>query len=287
MLSTGLGPIHARGMLRLSGVMLAGAWLLAACTAPTRAPITDMSAQQPPVEATSPEAGGAGASSYVIRPGDTLYSISRAHNVPWQDLARWNNITDPSQLRVGQSLRIEGGASAPTQVQPPTGVAQVEPIGGSGVQTRPVPGIGGAPDATPATPAPTDTQKPAPANTSGIDWLWPANGKIVAQFNASLNKGVDIEGAVGDPVVAAADGIVVYSGSGLRGYGNLLIVRHNPTYLSAYAHNSVLLAKEGQQVRRGEKIAEMGQTDAPSPRLHFEIRRNGTPEDPMQYLPQR
>lgn len=276
MLSTGLATTDGWRVLRQTGVLVCGAVVLAACTTGTRAPVVDMSGAKPADTAST-----AGASTYVIRPNDTLYSIARAHNVSWQDLATWNNITDPSQLRVGQSLSIRGagGASAPAANTPST-VAQAEPIGGSGVQQRPLDG------ATPA-PGPSEPTAPAAVNPSGIDWLWPASGKIIAGFNQALNKGVDIEGAVGDPVVAAADGVVVYSGSGLRGYGNLLIIRHNASYLSAYAHNSKLIAKEGQNVRRGEKIAELGQSDAPSPRLHFEIRRGGTPDDPMKYLPQR
>src|SRR5690606_33008077 len=125
----------------------------------------------------------------------------------------------------------------------PSTVAQAEPITGSAVQQRP---LGGA--SAPSTPS-----SPAVSNTSGIDWMWPASGKIIGTFNEALNKGVDIEGSPGDPVVASADGVVVYAGSGLRGYGNLLIVRHNTSYLSAYAHNQTLLVKEGQNVRRGQK----------------------------------
>lgn len=267
--------------VRQAGTWVVGAWLLAACTSTSKAPVVDAS-EQPvvPQAQTVPTETGA---SYIVRPGDTLYSISLAHNVGWQDLASWNNITDPSQLRVGQMLQVgPGGAPAPAMTG--SAVAQVEPIQGAGVEQRPLDGSTVATLPSTATPAPTT---PAPANTSGIDWLWPASGKVISGFNEALNKGVDIEGNLGDPVIAAADGVVVYSGSGLRGYGNLLIVRHDATYLSAYAHNSLLLAKEGQNVRRGEKIAELGQSDAPSPRLHFEIRRGGTPEDPLRYLPPR
>jgi len=278
MLSTGSIATQGWRAMRQTGALVVGACVLAACTTGTKAPVVDMSGAKP---ATDAAAGGvATATSYVIRPGDTLYSIARAHNVTWQDIAMWNNVTDPSQLRVGQTLQVSAPGAATVPTAPgATVVAQAEPIGGSGVQQRPLDGA--------SAPAVTTPTTPAVANTSGIDWLWPANGTIISKYGEAQNKGVDIEGAVGDPVVAAADGVVVYSGSGLRGYGNLLIVRHNASYLSAYAHNSQLIAKEGQNVRRGEKIAELGQTDAPSPRLHFEIRRGGTPEDPMQYLPQR
>jgi len=279
MLSTGFASTARWRMARRVGTLMAGACVLAACTTGTKAPVVDMSGTKSPEPA--PVAAAGSASSYVIRPGDTLYSIARAHNMSWQDVARMNGITDPSQLRVGQSLQVSPQGAGPSVMPPATAVAQAEPIGGVGVQQRPLDGASTAPE----TPAPV---APAPvANTSGIDWLWPASGRVIAGFNSGGNKGVDIEGNVGDPVVATADGVVVYSGSGLRGYGNLLIVRHNASFLSAYAHNSHLIAKEGQNVRRGEQIAELGQSDAPSPRLHFEIRRGGTPEDPAKFLPQR
>lgn len=123
--------------------------------------------------------------------------------------------------------------------------------------------------------------------SDGVDWIWPASGKVLAGFSKGANKGVDILGKVGDPVFASASGRVVYSGAGLRGYGKLIIIKHNDTYLSAYAHNSNLLVKEGQNVARGQKIAEIGNTDSPQVKLHFEIRRLGEPVDPLRFLPER
>ena len=120
-----------------------------------------------------------------------------------------------------------------------------------------------------------------------IAWIWPSNGPVVAGYDALKNKGLAIAGRAGDPVIAAADGVVVYAGSGLRGYGNLVILKHNNTYLTAYAHNQTLLVKEDQPVRKGQKIAEMGNSDADRVKLHFEVRKNGTPVDPMRYLPIR
>ena len=117
--------------------------------------------------------------------------------------------------------------------------------------------------------------------------MWPARGSVVGSFDEVKNKGLDIAGALGDPVLAAADGRVVYVGAGLRGYGNLIIVKHNATYLTAYAHNQTLLVKEDQTVRRGQKIAEMGSSDADRVKLHFEVRRQGKPVDPARYLPPR
>ena len=127
----------------------------------------------------------------------------------------------------------------------------------------------------------------AAAESDGVEWMWPATGKVLAGFSKGANKGVDILGKVGDPVFASASGRVVYSGTGLRGYGKLIIIKHNDTYLSAYAHNSNLLVKEGQNVVKGQKIAEIGNTDSPQAKLHFEIRRQGEPVDPLKFLPER
>jgi lipoprotein NlpD len=127
----------------------------------------------------------------------------------------------------------------------------------------------------------------AAAEADGVDWMWPATGRVLAGFSKGTNKGVDILGKVGDPVYASASGRVVYSGTGLRGYGKLVIIKHNDTYLSAYAHNSNLLVKEGQSVVKGQKIAEIGNTDSPQVKLHFEIRRQGEPVDPIKFLPER
>ncbi len=260
-------------LLRLVGGLSLGALVLAACTTPNRAPVVDLSGSQAGSGGTQVGAG----TTYVVRPGDTLYSIARQHGVSWQEVASWNGIADPSQLRVGRTLTIgKTGGAAPSTGS--TGMAQVQPIPTPTVESRP---LDGTTASTPTTP------RPVQANDSGIDWLWPAQGKVIGEYNQALNKGIDIEGNIGDPVLASADGTVVYAGSGLRGYGNLLIIRHNATFLSAYAHNSRLLVSEGQEVKRGQRVAELGQSDAPSPRLHFEIRRGGTPEDPMRFLPAR
>jgi lipoprotein NlpD len=130
---------------------------------------------------------------------------------------------------------------------------------------------------------------PAPAGEEDVPWAWPTSGAaaVVASFDEQRNKGLDIAGKPGDPVLASADGRVVYAGAGLRGYGNLIILKHNNTYLSAYAHNQTLLVKEDQTVRKGQKIAEMGSSDADRVKLHFEIRRQGKPVDPARYLPAR
>ncbi|MBB5214062.1 lipoprotein NlpD [Parapusillimonas granuli] len=222
----------------------------------TQAPVTDMS------QGTTAEPAKGG--TYIVRPGDTLYKIAQAHNMELAELIRLNNITDPSQLRPNQVLRLDSSTPAPT---------------------APAPG--------PATPVPVTPVKPVePVSTvrandaSLISWAWPASGKIIQTFNANT-KGIDIEGNIGDPVHAAADGKVMYAGNGVRGLGNLILLGHSNGFITAYAHNQSLLVKTGDQIKKGAKIAAIGQTDTTSPRLHFEIRRRGTPVNPMSYLPAR
>jgi lipoprotein NlpD len=205
------------------------------------------------------------------------------------------------------------GADAPAAAPPPVpaGGLRTEPKGVrlpysdenlAGVQRSDGARVAVAPkpEAPPAVavakpePAPAAKPEPAPAarpDPDGaderVDWAWPAAGKVIANYNGASSKGVDIAGRVGDPVYASAPGKIVYSGEGIPAYGKLVIIRHNGTYLSAYAHNSQILVKEGQTVTRGQKIAEVGSSGAETPRLHFEIRRLGKPVDPMQYLPSR
>ncbi len=210
---------------------------------------------------------------YTVKPGDTLTRIGLDNGQGWRDLARWNNLTNPDLIEVGQVLRVA----------PPGGAVE-----SAGVVVRPIPPSGNASaSATPpkAEPAPA-TQNNA-VNDEGLGFIWPANGVLIAGFDEAKNKGLDIAGKAGDPVMAAADGQVVYAGSGLRGYGNLIILKHNNTFLTAYAHNQALLVKEDQKVRKGQKIAEMGKTDADRVKLHFEVRRQGKPVDPAKLLPAR
>ena len=244
---------------------------------------------------------------YSVRPGDTLIRIGLDNGQNWRDVARWSGLDNPNIIEVGQVLRVV----------PPTADA-------NGVVTRPVTPAGrvdgrtldGKPSATAATAA-TAASAPAPAGAASsagtapasgtgspppvpapavatprdaeddINWAWPSAGPVAAPFDENKSKGLAIAGKAGDPVMAAADGRVVYAGSGLRGYGNLVIVKHNATYLTAYAHNQTLLVKEDQVVRRGQKIAEMGSSDAERVQLHFEIRRQGKPVDPARLLPAR
>ena len=226
---------------------------------------------------------------YVVKPGDTLYSIAFRYGWDYKELAARNGIPAPYTIRPGQAIRFNsGGARTTTVVSSPSSTSRTT------VTRRPV-ATAGTP-ATPskaATPTPsvaTPTPVPVPAGErSAGGWAWPANGVLIAKFasNGSLNKGIDIAGDLGQPVFAASDGAVVYAGSGLRGYGELVIIKHNDTYVSAYGHNRRLMVREGQQVKAGQTIAEMGSTGTDRVKLHFEIRRQGKPVDPLQFLPRR
>jgi lipoprotein NlpD len=261
--------------------------------------------------------------TYTVKKGDTLYSIGLEYGFDYKDIAQWNNIQPPYVIRVGQALKLKESkaAEAPQEssdvviaplkteseaiVKPLDGAAAPKTISGEPpLLTEPKafkePYSEQAMAAATVEPAAKPAEKPAeaakaepaektsaPAVADGeIDWSWPASGKVLAGFNDSANaKGVDIAGTTGQPVHAAAPGKVVYSGAGLRGYGKLVIIKHNKTYLSAYAHNSQILVKEGQDVVKGQKIAEMGSTDTDRVKLHFEIRKLGKPVDPIKYLP--
>lgn len=238
--------------------------VLAGCASrDTRAPVTDMSA------AGQQQATATG--TYTVRAGDTLYKIAQAHGTDVATLVRLNSISDPTQLRIGQVLRLDSGTPMPAQ---PAAVATAPASGAGTATTSPV---------TPVTPPPPATAVRA-GDANLINWGWPASGRIIQGFNSNT-KGVDIEGAPGDPVIAAADGKVMYAGNGVRGLGNLVLLGHSDGFITAYAHNQQLLVKTGDDVKKGARIALLGQTDTTSPRLHFEIRRRGTPVNPLSYLP--
>lgn len=286
-----------------SFAIVAAALLLAACSSPKhRAPVEARGAASRQAVGVNPSeaAGPAGEQpaaaadaaaarpapgSYVVRPGDTLIRIGLETGQNWRDIARWSGIENPNQLEVGQVLRV-----VPPEPAPGTAVPQaVAPVARN--DSRPLPpaasGTASAAAASAAASAPAAPPAVAREPDDNPNWQWPAAGAVVRGFDEARSKGVAIGGKLGDPVLAAADGRVVYAGSGLRGYGNLVIVKHNATYLSAYAHNQTLLVKEDQAVRRGQKIAEMGSSDADRVQLHFEIRRLGKPVDPTRFLPAR
>ncbi len=245
--------------------------------------------------ATLPGAENAGKPGYyTVRPGDTLMRISMEAGQAWRDVARWSNLDNPNQIEVGQVLRV----APPVTVAAPASTSNAVIAASAGVVTRPIASSSVAPvvvapgqpsasaTAAPVTPA-VAVSTPAASGPDEVVFIWPAGGTMIAGFDEVKNKGLDIGGSAGDPVHAAADGRVVYAGAGLRGYGNLLIVKHNNTYLTAYAHNQSLLVKEDENVRKGQKIAAMGNSDADRVKLHFEIRRLGKPVDPAKYLPPR
>lgn len=295
---------------------------LAGCAAPTaRAPVID----RLPAPATKPADKPAAKSptlakeadwrptGYTVQKGDTLYSIALEHGYDYKEVAEWNNIQPPAYtIRVGQTLRLSpGGVEKTAPVKPPQ-ITEAKPLPApSTLKTEPKasrqpyseqalaqleqpeakPARVEAPKAEPlksepAKPAVAKPQDAAAEDDDALDWGWPVEGKTLANFNDSGNaKGIDIGGNAGQTVQAAASGKVVHTGSTLRGYGKLIIVKHNKSYFSVYAHNSQLLVKEGQMVVKGQKIAEMGNTDADRVMLHFEIRRLGKPVDPLKYLP--
>ena len=215
---------------------------------------------------------------YAVRRGDTLFSIAFRYGWDWKALAARNNIAAPFTIVPGQVIRFDGRSGT----QPAGGSTTTVVSSSSGSKTTVIKRSATAASA-PAAVA------PMPAGPAPKGWGWPSNGILIGKFssNGSLNKGIDIAGDLGQPVLAASDGSVVYAGSGLRGYGELVIIKHSDTYVSAYGHNRRLLVREGQQVKVGQTIAEMGSTGTDRVKLHFEIRRQGKPVDPLQFLPRR
>lgn len=271
---------------------------------------------------------------YIVKRGDTLFSIAHQFERDHRDIAAWNGLEDPNVIRVGQELRVVAPDSPGSRVVMPAPTIEARPIDASGAVSSapasPAPSAvgNGAPLTEPrggriaysaqawkdlqagakvpvaqatavvgaepkavaqsaAAESRAPESKPVAGGEDDVEWIWPGSGKVLGTFNDNSNKGVDIGGNLGDPVVAAGSGRVVYVGSGLRGYGNLVIIKHNNSFLSAYAHNSEILVKEGQSVQKGQKIAALGSSDADRPKLHFEIRRQGKPVDPLKYLPSR
>jgi lipoprotein NlpD len=281
-----LSKVQCFVQISVMALLTVAALQLSGCSTPmpTRAPVVDRStsnvntSNKPLVDApvlapidskplpnlmNAQHAGKPG--YYTVKPGDTVMQIGRNTSQNWRDIVKWNNLESANQIEVGQVLRVV-------------------PLDNNGVATKPIP--------TPNAVAPISPQ-PASQATSGvapeddIGWIWPSTGALIAGYDEVKSKGLKIAGKLGDPVYASADGRVVYAGSGLRGYGNLVILKHNETYLTAYAHNQTLLVKEDQTVRKGQRIADMGNSDADKVMLHFEVRRNGKPVDPAKYLPGR
>lgn len=271
--------------------------LLSACASKVthRAPVEDRnsnsarsSANPSPQDTAKSMPGSENAGKpgyYTVKPGDTLLRIALESGQGHRDIARWNALENPNKIEVGQVLRVVAPVGEEAVVAKPVASSKVTstPLQAqtqSAAKTEPAPAAAAAPAAVP--------EPQAKLGEDEVSFAWPAKGTVVGAFDESKNrKGVDIGGAAGDPVLAAAEGKVVYAGAGLRGYGNLIILKHNNTYLTAYAHNQSLLVKEDQTVKKGQKIAEMGNSDADSVKLHFEVRKLGKPVDPAQYLPAR
>lgn len=274
---------------------LLSAWVLAGCANKNRpAPVEDRSpnAIRTPAKmvAGSDNAGKPG--YYSVKSGDTLIRIGMDNGQSWRDIARWNNIENPNLIETGQVLRVVPPEESGVVVRPVSSTNIVTSPAPSPAASAPAPAVNVASVKQPVSSA-TSPNPSSPANNlttadspeEAVSFQWPTRGNVLAGFDEVKNKGLDIAGKAGDPVLAAADGKVVYAGSGLRGYGNLVIIKHNNTYLTAYAHNQSLLVKEDQAIKRGQKIAEMGNSDADQVKLHFEIRRQGKPVDPAKYLP--
>ena len=234
---------------------------IAGCSSPRTKPasVTDRSGGSTVYEPAPP-------GYYRVKKGDTLARIALDHGQAPRDVAQWNKAENPSfnpnVIEIGDLVLV----------RPPANAKAAKPVEKKSSLVDKA-----------DTPAPVESAKTELVAEPGIRLSWPAKGKVTTEFNET-NKGIDIAGKVGEPVLAAADGKVVYAGNSLRGYGNLVIIKHDNTYLTAYAHNSKLLVKEGDSVRKGQRIAEMGDTDTNSPKLHFELRVNGKPVNPTPYL---
>jgi lipoprotein NlpD len=289
----------------LSAAAVAMAVFISGCASTNRAPVEDRggaaksaaaasaSASTPATEGAAvvkplPGAENAGKPGYYsVKPGDTLIRVGLENGQNWKDLVRWNNLDNPNIIEVGQVLRVVPPGTDPAAVG-------TRPVTQAKVEVRPLDAKPAAAAASAAAAtvvvAPAPVTPPAPAAREGDDdiaWMWPAAGAVAAPFVEGTSKGVSILGKAGDPVFAAADGRVVYAGSGLRAYGNLVILKHNNTYLTAYAHNQTILVKEDQTVKRGQRIADMGSSDTDRVQLQFELRKMGKPVDPVKLLPPR
>lgn len=220
---------------------------------------------------------------YIVRRGDTLYSIAWRYGFDYRQVAKWNAIGQPYTIYPGQKLRL---SKPPKTASAGAKTAAKSAPAPSKSASKPAPKASGARKSASSAPLKKSRKAAAKGGDAPVKrWHWPAKGKVVTSFSRSGGKGIDIAGRFGQPIQAAADGEVVYSGSGLIGYGQLIIVKHNKRYLSAYAHNNKILVKEGDTVRGGQRIAEMGRSGSNRAMLHFEIRRDGKPTNPMRYLP--
>jgi lipoprotein NlpD len=267
-----------RNSVPWTGCLLASLLLLSACAGSSRAPSSQRtkiqsSPEHPVAPAESKPASGA--KVYTVVRGDTLYSIAWKHGTNYHDVARWNGIESPYLIYPDQKLKLY----PPQQAKPKSSPKAAEKAASVPANQQKITAAGKQPSASGL------AKRQIPS--SDIKWRWPTSGKVQKSSTRTGKKGVEIVGVMGQPVIAAAPGEVVYSGGGLIGYGKLIILKHNDEYLSAYAHNSKLLVAEGINVGAGQRIAEMGSNGSNKAMLHFEIRRNGEPVPPLEYLPRR
>ena len=281
---------------------------MAGCAVRTGAPVVDRGAEtkaaagKPPVAAkAAPRPTDARPEFHTVRKGDTLYSIALDYSLDYRELAQWNGVTELSVISIGQQLRLTPPPGATAPLKAATGVQAraldeaPTAVGDGGVKTQPSAVRAPYSDQTYAQlagakpePAPKTESKPLAAGGDGVQWGWPTSGKVVNTFNGTTIKGIGIAGKPGQPVVASAAGRVIFSGTAtgtLGRLGKFIVVKHNETFNSVYAHNNELYAKYGQAVAKGQKIAEMGSTDSSQVLLYFEIRRLGIPVDPLKLLP--
>jgi lipoprotein NlpD len=290
--------------------------LLSACSTSTRhAPIIDrappVASRPAPAPAQVEQAKEDARGTHTVRKGDTLLRIALDYGQNYRDLVAWNNLSNPNDIKVDQVLRVVPPDQHVAGVQTsPVTMPETRPVAPPGVPKKTVPrgdkrpytdatlaelkkddAAKGAdaksPEAAPAAPSIAPGSVVRADDDEKLSWMWPSDGKIVATFDEGKNKGIDIAGKPGQQVMAAGAGKVMYAGSGIRGYGNLVIVKHSNSLLSAYAHNRTIVVKEGQNVNKGQMIAEMGDSDSDSVKLHFEIRQQGKPVDPSRFLPSR
>ena len=268
--------------------------VLAACASKpgAQAPVVDRSAQSTALSraAALPGAENAGKPGYhTVRAGETLTRIAIQYGQDRRNIQAWNQLSNPDLIEVGQVLRVvppTATAAAPAAPRPAEAVSNpvTAPVATAAPAARPLPPAG----AVAAAPAPASAAAaPAAGGLAGVQLIWPAQGDIVGRFDEKSSRGIAISGRAGDPVVAAADGVVAIAGSPIRGLGNLVIIQHAGGVITAYAHNQTLLVKEDQQVRQGQRIADMGSSDSDRVKLHFEVRHQGKPVDPLTHLPRR
>lgn len=269
-------------MTRLLAFILIPLFLAGCGTTAYRAPVREIARPAKPAVAAKPPPVRPG--YYRVLAGDTLYKIAFENGLDYQALAAWNALADPNLIRAGEELRLTAPPGALRTSALPTQPVFTLPAPAA---SRPEPAqAAAAVSASPAPSLPSPPALPADADDPPSRWIWPAKGEVVTRFDGAVgSKGIDIANRRGTPVLAAAPGRVVYVGSGLRGYGKLLIIKHSKTFLSAYGHHDEMFVAEGQTVSQGQVIGRMGDTDAEQVKLHFEIREHGKPVDPINYLP--